>query len=141
MPMQLAHGFIPRLRKRGKGGIIFTSSIEGLMGCPYSTAYSSPKALVNALGEGLWAEAQPEGIDVLTLCRGATESEAAGRQGIDIKTLQTVMPADEVARLTLDNIQNGPTFFSSEVYKASFDTFLSLPRRQALMAMAHGMKR
>ena len=141
VPMQLAHGFIPRLRKRGKGGIIFTSSIEGLMGCPYSTAYSSSKALVNALGEGLWAELQPEGIDVLTLCPGATESEAAGKQGIDIKTLHNVMPADEVARLTLDNIQNGPTFFSSEVYKASFDKLLSLPRRQALMAMAQGMKR
>ena len=141
VPMQLAHGFIPRLRERGKGGIIFTSSIEGLMGCPYSTAYSSSKALVNALGEGLWAELQPEGIDVLTLCPGATESEAAGKQGIDIKTLQNVMPADEVARLTLDNIQNGPIFFSSEFYKANFDKLLSLPRRQALMAMAQGMKR
>lgn len=141
VPMQLAHGFIPRLRKRGKGGIIFTSSIEGLMGCPYSTAYSSSKALVNALGEGLWAELQPEGIDVLTLCPGATESEAAAKQGIDIATLQNVMAADEVARLTLENIQNGPTFFSSEFYKANFDKLLFLPRRQALMAMAQGMKR
>src|SRR5271165_1844883 len=35
-PMQLAHGFIPRLRKRGKGGIVFTSSVEALIGCPYS---------------------------------------------------------------------------------------------------------
>lgn len=141
VPMQLAHSFIPRLRKRGKGGIVFTSSIEGLMGCPYSTAYSSSKALVNALGEGLWAELTPEGIDVLTLCPGATESEAAGLQGIDIKTLHNVMPADEVARLTLDNIQNGPTFFSSEFYKSNFDKLLSLPRRDALMAMAQGMKR
>lgn len=73
IPMQLAHGFIPRLRKRGKGGIVFTSSIEALMGCPYSTAYSATKALVNALGEGLWAELQPDGIDVLTLCPGATD--------------------------------------------------------------------
>ena len=141
VPMQLAHGFIPRLRKRGKGGLIFTSSIEALMGCPYSTAYSASKALVNALGEGLWAELQPEGIDVLTLCPGATESEAAGKQGIDISKLQNVMRADEVARLTLENIQNGPTFFSSEYYRANFDKLLSLPRRDALMAMARGMKR
>ena len=141
VPMQLAHGFIPRLRQRGKGGIVFTSSIEGLMGCPYSTAYSSSKALVNALGEGLWAELQPEGLDVLTLCPGATESEAAGLQGIDISTLQNVMSAEEVARLTLDNLRNGPLFFSSEPYKANFDKLLSLPRRDALMAMARGMKR
>jgi short-subunit dehydrogenase len=141
VPLQLSRGFIPRLRRRGKGGIIFTSSVEGLMGCPYSTAYSSSKALVNALGEGLWAELQPEGIDVLTLCPGATESEAASKQGIDIATLRNVMPADEVARLTLDNIQNGPIFFSSEYYRASFEKLLSLPRRDALMAMAKGMKR
>jgi uncharacterized protein len=141
VPMQLSRGFIPRLRQRGKGGIIFTSSVEGLMGCPYSTAYSSSKALVNALGEGLWAELQPEGIDVLTLCPGATESEAASKQGIDIATLRNVMPAEEVARLTLTNIQNGPLFFSSEYYRANFEKLLSLPRRDALMAMAKGMKR
>jgi short-subunit dehydrogenase len=119
---------------------LVTGASSGI-GQAFATAYSSSKALVNALGEGLWAELQPEGIDVLTLCPGATESEAAGKQGIDIKTLQNVMPADEVARLTLDNIQNGPTFFSSEFYKANFDKLLSLPRRQALMAMAQGMKR
>jgi short-subunit dehydrogenase len=141
VPMQLAHGFIPRLRKRGKGGVIFTSSIEALIGCPYSAAYSATKALVNALGEALWAELRPDGIDVLTLCPGATESEAAGKQGIDISRLQNVMRADEVARLTLENLQNGPVFFSSEHYRANFDKLLALPRRDALLAMARGMKR
>lgn len=139
-PMQLARGFAPRLRVRGKGGIVFTSSIEALMGCPYSAAYSSSKALVNALGEALWAELQPEGIDVLTLCPGATESEAAALQGVDISKLRNVMPAADVARLTLENIRNGPTFFSSDAYKANFDQLLALPRSDALMAMARGMK-
>jgi short-subunit dehydrogenase len=140
-PMQLAHGFIPRLRKRGKGGIIFTSSVEALIGCPYSTAYSATKALVNALGEGLWAELQPEGIDVLTLCPGATESESAGLQGIDISTLRNVMPAEEVARLTLENMRKGPVFFSSEFYRANFEKLLSMPRRDALMAIAGSLKK
>ncbi len=140
VPMQLAHGFIPRLRRRGRGGIILTSSVEGLIGCPYSTAYSATKALVVALGEGLWAELQSEGIDVLTLCPGATESEAAAKQGVDISKLQNVMPAAEVAELTLDNIQNGPTFISSEHYRATFEKLLSLPRRDALRAMAASMK-
>ena len=141
VPMQLAHGFIPRLRARGRGGIVFTSSIEGLMGCPYSAAYSATKALVNALGEALWAELQPEGIDVLTLCPGATESEAAAKQGIDIRTLQNVMTAEAVAEATLDKLREGPVFFSSEAYRANFDKLLALPKRDALMAMARGMKR
>lgn len=140
VPMQLAHGFAPRLRARQKGGLILTSSIEGLMGCPYSTAYSASKALVNALGEGLWAELKPDGVDVLTVCPGATESEAAGKQGIDIAKLRNVMPARDVARASLDNLAEGPTFFPSEIYKASFDQLLAMPRRDALMAMAKGMK-
>lgn len=140
VPMQLAHGFAPRLRDRGKGGLVLTSSIEGLMGCPYSTAYSSSKALVNALGEGLWAELKPDGVDVLTVCPGATESEAAAKQGIDVSKLRNVMSARDVARMSLDNLANGPTFFPSEIYKASFDRLLAMPRRDALMAMASGMK-
>src|SRR3546814_1458885 len=60
VPMQLARGFIPRLLARGQGGIVFTSSVEAFIGCPYSTAYSANKAFVNHLGEGLRAELRPE---------------------------------------------------------------------------------
>lgn len=141
VPMLLAHGFMPRLRQRGRGGLLFTSSVEGLIGCPYSTAYSASKALVISLGEGLWAELQPDSIDVLTICPGATDTEAAARQGIDPATLQNVMSPDEVAQLALTNLANGPTLIVSEHYKAVFDQLLALPRRDALMAMARGMKR
>lgn len=140
VPMLLTHGFIPRLRERGKGGIILTSSVEGLIGCPYSSAYSASKGFVKNLGEGLWAELKPDGVDVLTLCPGATDTEALASQGIDPKTLQHLMSPDEVAQLTLDNIQQGPIFISSEHYQKSFEMLLSLPKQQALTAMAAGMK-
>ena len=139
-PMQLAHAFLPRLKARGKGGIIVTASVEGLIGCPYSTAYSATKALVVALGEGLWGECQGSGVDVVTVCPGATESEAAANQGIDIAKLRDVMPARDVAAAALDALGDGPTFFPSAVYKASFDTLLAMDRRDALRAMAHGMR-
>lgn len=140
-PLLLAHGFIPRMRERRKGGLIFISSIEGLIGCPFSTAYSATKSFVNSLGEGLWGELTPEGIDVLTVCPGATDTEAAALQGIDLATLQHVMSPDEVARLTLENLKNGPMFFPSAHYQSIFERLLSLPRRDALMAMAGSMKK
>lgn len=139
-PLQLTHGFIPKLRERGRGGIILVSSIEALIGCPYSAAYSGTKALVKALGEGLWAELQPDGIDVLTLCPGATESEAAARAGMDPSKLQHVMKAEDVASLTLENLKDGPTFISSEHYAKQFEALLAMPRRDALMAMAAGLR-
>lgn len=141
VPMQLARGFIPRLLARGKGGLLFTSSVEAFIGCPYSTAYSASKAFVNNLGEGLWAELTPQGIDVLTLCPGATDTEAPARQGIDPATLHNMMAPDDVARLALENLRRGPVFVSSEHYRAVFERLQAMPRRDALMAMASSMKR
>jgi short-subunit dehydrogenase len=139
--LMLAHGFVPRLSARGKGGMIFTSSVEGLIGCPFSTAYAASKAFVVSMGEGLWAELAPEGIDVLTLCPGATDTEAPAKQGIDPATLHHLMAPDDVAALALDNIANGPVYIPSDYYRASFAQLLSMPRRDALMAMARSMKK
>ena len=81
------------------------------------------KALVIALGEALWGEVAPEGIDILTLCPGATESEAAAKQGVDPALLRNQLPAADVARATLAHITEGPTFFSSDFYKADMAGF------------------
>jgi uncharacterized protein len=139
-PMQLAHRFVPRLRKRGKGGIILTSSVEALIGCPYSAAYSASKAFVKSLGEALWGELTGEGIEVLAICPGATDTEALGRLGIDPATLPNVMSPDAVARLALENLGHGPVLITSEHYQATFERLLAMPRRDALTAMAAGMK-
>lgn len=135
-PMQLAHGFLPRLKTRGRGGIMFTASVEGLIACPYSTAYSASKALVVSLGEGLWGECLGTGVDVLTLCPGATESEAT--EGME--NLTDLQSAHEVARLALDHLGEGPTFVPHDHYRGLFDNLRALPRREALTAMAVSMK-
>jgi short-subunit dehydrogenase len=139
-PMQLTNGFIPRLRKRHKGGIILTSSVEALIGCPYSAAYSASKAFVKNLGEALWGELTPEGIDVLTICPGATDTEALSRHGIDPARLPSVMSPDEVAKMALEGLRDGPVLITSKHYQATFDTLLSMPRRDALTAMAKSTK-
>lgn len=139
-PTQLAHGLVPHLKQRGRGGIVFTSSVEGLMGCPFSAGYSATKAYVNALGEALWGELTPAGVDVLTLCPGATDTEAPRLQGIDPATLHDLMSPDEVARLALENLNRGPTFIPSEYYRASFEALLSMPRGDALTSMARAMR-
>jgi short-subunit dehydrogenase len=136
-PMQLAHGFLPRLKARGKGGIVFTASVEGLTGCPFSSAYSASKALVVSLGEGLWGECHGTGIDVLTLCPGPTESEATA----DIPGLANLQSAQEVARRTLDNLREGPTFVPSDHYRELFANLRAMPRREALLGMAENIKK
>ena len=137
---QLAHGLVPRLTERGRGGIVFTSSVEGLLGCPFSAVYSATKAYVTALGEALWGELTPAGIDVLTLCPGATDTEAPRRQGIDPASLHDLMSPDDVARLALDNLRSGPTYLPSEHYRRQFEQLRAMPRPEALKAMASALQ-
>jgi uncharacterized protein len=139
-PMQLAHGFLPRLKARGKGGLIFTSSVEGFIGCPFSTAYSATKALVIALGEGLYGELAGTGVDVLTLCPGATESESTDKYAEKYGSVANLQPAGEVAVLALDNITNGPVFVPNAHYKAQFEQLTAMPRAEAVTAMASALK-
>lgn len=138
--LQLTHRFLPGLRNRGRGGILLTSSVEGLMGVPYSAAYAASKAFTNSLGESLWGELQPAGLDVLALCPGSTATEAHALQGIDSSTLEGMMSPWEVATLGLDNLRNGPVYVAGDQNRAMFDALLSMPRRAALLQMADNIR-
>ncbi|WP_375293451.1 SDR family NAD(P)-dependent oxidoreductase [Novosphingobium sp. G106] len=107
---------------------------------PYSAAYGASKAMVVSLGEALWGELTPEGIKVLTLCPGPTESEAAELQGMDISQAEGLMSAEDVARTTLENIDNGPTFLSHSGYRVTMEHMMKMPRRDVLAGSARAMK-
>ncbi|MCY4425481.1 MAG: SDR family NAD(P)-dependent oxidoreductase, partial [Halieaceae bacterium] len=96
-PMQLCRRLIPQLKKRGRGGIIITSSVESLMGFPYSAPYAASKAFATSLAEGLWGELSPSGIDVLALCPSSTDTETLDLQGVDKSKLEGMMSPAEVA--------------------------------------------
>lgn len=139
-PAQLCHRFIPGLIARGRGGIVLTSSVEGLMGMPFSAAYSATKGFVNNLGEALWGELSPQGIDVLTLCPSSTDTEAHDLQGIDKSTLEGMMSPEAVALEALEHLRDGPTWIAGEHNRAMFDAMLNMPRREALHNMADAMR-
>lgn len=67
----LAHQFLPAMVERGKGGVIFMSSLAGLQGVPNLAVYSASKAFLISLAEALWAETRAAGVDVLACCAGA----------------------------------------------------------------------
>jgi uncharacterized protein len=136
-PLLLANGFIPRLKARGKGGMIFNASFEGFIGNPYSAGYSASKALVVSLGEALWGELLGTGVDVLTLCPGATESEATRRDPPPGMALQ---PARDVVQRTLDAIADGPTFLPSKKLRIELAALQARPRRELLAETARTMK-
>ncbi len=140
-PALLTRAFIPQLSARGRGGIIITSSIEALMGFPYSAPYAASKAFSKSLGEGLWGELQPQGIDVLALCPGSTDTETHALQGIDASKLEGMMSPLEVAQEAIDNITEGPVYINGAHNREMFEAVTAMPRRDALLMMGENMRR
>lgn len=56
---------MPLMRERGGGKIVLFSSINGLMGIPFQSAYTASKHAVEGYAECLQLEAEPFGIQVM----------------------------------------------------------------------------
>ncbi|MDF1761841.1 MAG: SDR family oxidoreductase [Oleibacter sp.] len=80
----LTRALLPHMLKRGNGHIITISSIAGLVGVPYRSAYSSSKAAIISFMSALRVEVFDQGIDVSTICPGFVKTsivETAKREG------------------------------------------------------------
>lgn len=61
---------LPFMRQSGKGSIVLTSSVAGLVGSIQSPVYSATKHALNGLAKSLALQYSPEGIRVNTVCPG-----------------------------------------------------------------------
>lgn len=73
--VKLAHYFGTVFKNRGRGGMIFMSSLSAFFGSPFMSLYGASKAFTLALGEGLEREFKEHNIDLLIVCPGATRTE------------------------------------------------------------------
>jgi short-subunit dehydrogenase len=89
------------MRARGKGRILITGSIAGLMPGTFQAVYNGTKALLDNFAFALRAELKDSGVTVTCLMPGATETEFFERADMtDTKVgTQKKQPADEVARI------------------------------------------
>ena len=74
-PLILAHHFGSSMRNRHRGGIIFLSSTVALAGVPAWSNYAASKAHDLVFAEGLARELRSDGISVLAMCPGPTQTE------------------------------------------------------------------
>ena len=73
-PLLLAHHFGERFRQRGRGGIILMSSMVGFSGASMFGPYAATKSFLLTLGEALYHELGPKGVDALVCVAGATRT-------------------------------------------------------------------
>ena len=139
LPVLLTHRMLPRLLERGRGGLLFTGSVEANMGLPFSCVYAATKAFIRSLGEGLWGELQGHNIDVLVIEPGSTDTENYARQGLDPSASDAVWQPDDVARTGLENIANGPILpVGDATEREAIMSMARMPRRDALKLFAGG---
>lgn len=140
-PLILSHTLLPQLRQRDRSGIIFTGSIEGEMALPHSTAYAASKAFIHHLGGGLWEEERANGVDVLVLAPGSTDTNAPISQGIKRDQLVGLMSPEKVADLALSALGKQPLLIPGLHNRLFVRLLRWLPRSTALRAAGAGMKK
>jgi uncharacterized protein len=138
-PLLFARTLAPAMVKRGRGALLFMSSIAGFQGAPRLSTYAASKAFNTVLGEGLWAELAPHGVDVLVSCAGAIRTPAYE------KTSKSEAPgtldAAQVVQQTLEALGHGPTVVPGATNQfARFLLGRVLPRRTAISLMAKNTK-
>ena len=127
-----AHHFGGRMVARGRGGIVLVTSGAAWAGASHLAVYSATKAFDLLLAESLWAELGPQGVDVLGMVLGATDTPAFRRLLGDREYGELADP-DDVAGDLLDHLGDGPTFPPEP------SPFGALPRREAVQRMTQGV--
>jgi NAD(P)-dependent dehydrogenase (short-subunit alcohol dehydrogenase family) len=97
--LRMTRAVLPYMRSEGSGRIIMVSSVNGIIGMPFSGVYSASKFALEALSEALSGEVGSLGIGVTIVQPGPFHTE------IDKKLLMTVPSiafpgvAGEIARM------------------------------------------
>lgn len=118
-PVLLGHHFGRKMRERGRGGMMFLTSLACQSGASRMSLYTGTKAFDQMFAESLWHELSPHGVDVLCLMVGATHTPMTNETlKLDFSALfpdlSMVATAEQVARDGLANIGNGPVYVASE---------------------------
>jgi uncharacterized protein len=73
-PVELTRLYLPGMRTRGHGGIINVASNAAFQPVPYMAVYSASKAFLLHFSEALAEEVGADGVRVMALCPGATDT-------------------------------------------------------------------
>jgi len=107
----VVHGvraFLPLLLEQGSGTIVNTSSVFGLAGIPYQSAYCASKFAVRGFSEALRHELAGTGVRVATVHPGGVRTNIvrSGRMHADPRGLGRTR--EEIAREFEENVRTTP---------------------------------
>jgi short-subunit dehydrogenase len=127
----------PRLVKRGRGGVVFLSSLLAFHGTAHAANYAATKAYVQTLAEGLRGEWAAQGVDIIASAPGPIRSGFAARANMQ---MAQALPAEVVARVTMQALGRKTTVRPGWLSKLLGWSLATLPRWGQVMVMSQAMK-
>jgi short-subunit dehydrogenase len=125
-PIQLARLLMPGMIKRGRGRMVFVSSIAGVTGVAREAVYAATKAGLGTFAESLSYETRRNGIGVSLIVPGVIDTPFFQRRGRPYaRRLPAPIPPERVARAVVHAVQRDRDM----VY---------VPRWMRIPAMLHG---
>ena len=142
VPLEMCHHFAAPMVERGRGGIVILGSAAGFVGAPNMVAYAASKAFDMVMAEALWAELQGQGVDVLGLILGETDTPALRRLRASLghdddpqAPLANAATPQQVVAEAFENLANGPTWIVGENLRQAMTYVSSLSRAEAVQLM------
>ena len=110
--MRLAHHFGRAMRERKRGGMVLINSGACYGGLSGLSVYCAAKGFVLNFAEGLWAELRRDGVDVLTMVLGQTDTPSyrgtLERSGSPLP--ENWARSEDVADKALAQLPHGPIY-------------------------------
>jgi uncharacterized protein len=126
-PLELTHLFLPKMKQKKSGGIIYVSSTMGMQGIPYMAQYSATKGYLLNFGESLYTECKKYNVAIEVLLPGATETEGSNLYDIDYEKLPiSWMKPEEVVETSIQNFGKSALIIPGKrnILTAGISTFM-----------------
>jgi hypothetical protein len=132
----------PMLRRR-QGGIILMSSASGFQGANWLATYAASKAFTTILAESLWEEFRAQGVDVMALIAGATNTpNFKAVTPAEKQAASFPMEPRDVVREGLRRLGKGPRHIAGRMNRAvAFVLNRLLPRSVAVAFMGKQLRK
>lgn len=104
-PIQLARLLAPGMAERGRGRLVFVSSIAGATGVRHEAVYAAAKAGLNCFAESLSYELAGRGVGVSVVLPGVVDTPFFSTRGRRYdRSWPAPIPAERVARAITDAV-------------------------------------
>ena len=140
--VRLCHHFAGHMVERKRGGIVNFTSGAALAGCQNMVAYGGTKAFDMVFTEGLWAELHDQGVDVLGLVLGMTDTPALRKLEFERGRLTSVdeipegaVTAASVVEEAFAHLGDGPTIATGDDTRVALELFKSMSRNEVVRMM------